>query len=193
MSDRSIFKRWKTVHLVELYTFFAILVHVALVPKNKIKDYWSTDIIIKTVFAPRLMTRSCFLFILSFFHLNDNEKLVPQDSRTSIRSIRFAHSSTISSSYLFLVTILAKPLLQTDLWEHIQAAAKIFASTTPFAPAAVAPIIMRVYMRHKAVKWEIKLYQLCESQSGYVTGIEIMAQMPYVCNTSFSVCQCLIS
>ncbi|KAK3788805.1 hypothetical protein RRG08_029252 [Elysia crispata] len=42
------------------------------------------------------------------------------------------------------------------------------------------------HMRNKAIS-------TCENNSGYVAGIETMAQEPNVCNTPFSVCQRLIN
>ncbi|GFN80197.1 PiggyBac transposable element-derived protein 4 [Plakobranchus ocellatus] len=77
MSPRSIFKTWTTVTVPELYTFLAISFHMALVPKSKLKDYWSTDISVKTLFALKLMKKKRFLSILSFFHLKDNTTVVP--------------------------------------------------------------------------------------------------------------------
>ena len=40
----------------------------------------------------------------------------------------------------------------------------------------------RVYMKDKPVKWGIKLYELCESESGYVWNLEVMCHQPGVSN-----------
>lgn len=46
----------------------------------------------------------------------------------------------------------------------------------------------RVYMRDKPTKWGIKLYELCESSSGYVWTFEVMCRYPGLSNTPHDVC-----
>ena len=40
----------------------------------------------------------------------------------------------------------------------------------------------RVYMKDKPIKWGIKLYELCERESGYVWNLEVMCHQPGVSN-----------
>lgn len=40
----------------------------------------------------------------------------------------------------------------------------------------------RVYMKDKPTKWGIKLYELCESRSGYVWNMEVMCSQPGISN-----------
>ncbi len=51
---------------------------------------------------------------------------------------------------------------------------------------------IHVYMQGKPTKRGIKLYQLCESGSGYMVRFEVMAHKPYISNIPFDICQRLM-
>lgn len=46
----------------------------------------------------------------------------------------------------------------------------------------------RVYMQDKPIKWGLKLYELCESSSGYVCNLEVMCHEPGISNKPLDVC-----
>ena len=78
LSRRSIFRTWKPVSLEEMTKFLSILIHMGLVKKPQITDYWSTHPALSTTFASRLLKRSRFKSVLAFFHLNDNATYTPR-------------------------------------------------------------------------------------------------------------------
>ena len=50
----------------------------------------------------------------------------------------------------------------------------------------------RVYIKNKPVKWGIKLYELCESVSGYVYTLEVYCRYPNISNTPADVVKRLL-
>lgn len=90
LSRRSVFKTWKPVTEDEIRKFLAILIHIGLVKKPLLSDYWATDITVASPFAKKLMTRDRFKAILAFFHLNDNTSFIPrgQDGHDPLHKIR---------------------------------------------------------------------------------------------------------
>ena len=90
----------------------SILVHMTIFfLKKKNKDYWNTDITIKTAFA-QMMPRSRFLSVLSFSHLNNNETQVPRgrenhDPLHKIRSF-FNHLKQVRYFFFQSFTLIEK-------------------------------------------------------------------------------------
>ncbi|GFO14532.1 hypothetical protein PoB_004103700 [Plakobranchus ocellatus] len=74
----------------EIYIFLAILLHIRLVKKTLITDYWRTDITITSLFAAICMDSEKFCSILSFFHINKTKTSSHEASQTMIHSITFA-------------------------------------------------------------------------------------------------------
>lgn len=90
LSKRSIFNTWKPVTVAELRNFFAVCIHMGMVKKPKIKDYWSRHASLHTSFAAQVMARDRFLSILAFLHVNNNETYIPfgQDNHDPIHKFR---------------------------------------------------------------------------------------------------------
>lgn len=78
VSPRSMMSKWKGVTVNEIENFLAIIIHMSLVNKPKIQDYWAKHPMLQTTFASKLMKRERFTNILAFFHLNDNSSAVPK-------------------------------------------------------------------------------------------------------------------
>ena len=53
-------------------------------------------------------------------------------------------------------------------------------------------VLFRVYIKNKPTKWGIKLYELCESTSGYVYNLEVFCRAPGVSNASGEVVKRLL-
>lgn len=71
---------WSFVTLDEIRKFFAILLHMSLVKKPTIKDYFSTDSALHASFPRQVgMSRDRFLSILRYLHLNNNETYIARD------------------------------------------------------------------------------------------------------------------
>ncbi|BFZ08488.1 hypothetical protein BsWGS_11527 [Bradybaena similaris] len=123
------------------------------------------------------MSRDRFKSILSFFHLNDNTTAIPRgenwhDPLHKVRPLVDHLTSGFRSLYTPEQNIC------------------IDEAMCPWRGRA--PVGTRVYMKDKPVKWGIKLYELCESSSGYVWNFEIMCKMPGLSNKPFDVCHRLL-
>ena len=78
LSSRSFFNMWSTVSENEIRKFIAILIHMGLVKKPRVNDYWSKNPVMASSFAASLMSRDRFKMILAFFHLNNNNNYIPR-------------------------------------------------------------------------------------------------------------------
>ncbi|GFN85856.1 PiggyBac transposable element-derived protein [Plakobranchus ocellatus] len=58
--------------------------------KPTLHDYWTRHPVLHSSFAPKVMVRECFLSILAFLHINDNDSFVPhgQPDYDPIQKIR---------------------------------------------------------------------------------------------------------
>lgn len=70
LKPNSLWVTWKPVTTGEMYKFFSIIIHMCLVKKPTISDYWSKDPVIASTFAPSLLSRDRFRSIFFMFHLN---------------------------------------------------------------------------------------------------------------------------
>lgn len=80
-------KNYKPVDVDEMYVFLAISLLMPLVKKQKIKDYWSKDIIIETPIFGQVMPRDRYSFLLRFLHFADNSNVDREDKLFKIRCI----------------------------------------------------------------------------------------------------------
>jgi hypothetical protein len=66
LKPHSIWHTWTAVKLHEMFLFFAVIIHMCLVKKQKIRDYWSTSSFIYTPFSESIMSRNA---ILQYFQI----------------------------------------------------------------------------------------------------------------------------
>lgn len=59
--------------------FFSIILHMSLVKKHWIRDYWSDDPVLASSCADKLITCERFLVILTILNVNNNASLVPHN------------------------------------------------------------------------------------------------------------------
>ena len=122
---------------------------MGVVRKPDIVDYWAQDQVMKTPFHGQFMTKDRFLNILSNLHLVDNRDA--------------------DGDRLYKVRPFINMLKENfPLYEPEQNLA-IAEGTCPFK----GRVIFRVYNPAKPNKWGIKLYQVCESSSGYCVGFDV--------------------
>ena len=161
----SIFRQWEDITRRDLIGFFAILVHIGLVHKPDIKDYWCVDPILQTSFAARIMPRNKFMRILILLHISNNDEYIlpGQEGHDRLHKIRLVYDH-LRSRFRDLYT----PGENICIDEAIC--------------AWRGKLKFRVYMKDKPVKWGIKMYELCESASAYVYDFEIFAGIPDLSN-----------
>jgi len=74
LSPKSVFALCNTVSLQEIKKFFAIIIHMSVLRKSSLRDYWSLQPIIHTPYAASVgMSQDRFLALLTMFHLNNND------------------------------------------------------------------------------------------------------------------------
>ncbi len=165
LKEHSLFKNCSRFTLCEILNFFAIFFHMCIVKKPQIKDYWSQHPVLRSSFAPSIMSRDRFRQLLSMLHLNNNETFVPRG--TEGHDPLHKLSPFVSDlRHAFRSVYMPEQKICVD------------EAICPFR----GRIRFRIYMRNKPNKWGIKLYELCESSSGYVYDFEIYTAQPGVSN-----------
>jgi len=76
IKKNSVWHKWKPLNISEVYKFFSIILHMSLVENLYIKDYWSTNSVLQTTYASKLMKRDRFISIFSMLHIANNDKYV---------------------------------------------------------------------------------------------------------------------
>lgn len=160
-----ILQNWKPVTIKEMKGTLLILIHMGVVRKSSINDYWSTELFIATPFAGTILSRDRFKAILSMLHFSDNSTYIPvgQPNHDPLHKVR-------------------------PIFEHLQR--EFEQAYVPHKNIAIDEAIcawrgrlrFKVYLKDKPNPWGIKFYQLCESGSGYTFRMEIYAAEPEVSN-----------
>ncbi|KAK3795310.1 hypothetical protein RRG08_004465 [Elysia crispata] len=158
-------KSWKTLTINEMYGFILILLHMGYLTKPCISDYWTLEDFCSSKFAAKILTRDRFRAILSMLHFSSNMNYIPIDQA--------GHD----------------PLYKMrPIYEHLQK--KFEQVYRPKKQIAIDEAIcgwrgrlrFKVYLKDKPTPWGIKMYELCESGSGYVFRFEIYAREPGLSN-----------
>ena len=80
-------RQWKDVSVSEMYSFLALAMNMPLVYKGDIKDYWSTNPLIKTEIFSKVMSRDRYLSLLRTLHFANNAENIRGDSLFRIRYV----------------------------------------------------------------------------------------------------------
>lgn len=147
---------WKTVSPQEIERYFSIIIHMGLVHKATLKDYWSTNRTVATTFAPRLMSRDRFCAIHSLIHFSNSVSYIPkgQAGHDPLYKIR-----KIYDSMLLNISTLATVGKFISLDEAMCAFRGRFSHV--------------VYNKSKPTRWGIKMYQVSDSTTGYTSKVEV--------------------
>ncbi|CAG5056292.1 unnamed protein product [Parnassius apollo] len=150
--------QWKPVTKQELKTFFSVVIHMTLVQKESFDSYWSTREIIETSFARKHMNRNRFRAIYSCLHLNDNSNYKP---RNDPEYDAFFKLRPYFDELCFLCENSFYPNENLTIDE----------GTCGFR----GRVHFRVYNKDKPDKYGMKVYMLCDAETGY-----ILRMVPYV-------------
>ena len=156
LKPHSIWSNWVGVKLHEMYIFFAIILHMCLVRKPKVKDYWSTNPFICTPFPGSVMSRNRFTAILSSLHVNDNSTSIPrnQPGHDPMHKLR--------------------PFMDHLLQQFPNSFAPSECLTIDEGVCGFrGRVVFRVYIKNKPDKYGIKMFTLCDARTGYVLRIEV--------------------
>ncbi|CAF1534693.1 unnamed protein product [Adineta ricciae] len=97
VGERLNMARWSDTSLSEMYSFLATMMLTGILPKNRIRDYWSTDRLSSTPIFMQIFTRNRFQDLLRFLYFSNND-LVDADRLVKIKPIIMALKSKFSSS-----------------------------------------------------------------------------------------------
>ena len=74
LKPTSLFAWWNSVPLQETKKFFLIIIHMSMLRKSSLQDYWSLHPIIHTAYAASVeMSWNRFLALLTMFHMNNSD------------------------------------------------------------------------------------------------------------------------
>ena len=149
-------QRWKDITTGDLKIFFGLLATMGLVRKSRIEEYWSVGEIMDTPFFRKCMSRNQFQLILSNFHLADNNLMPPKNNPD------------------FDPLYKLRPFVDMcrDNFRGLYYPERDIA-VDEGGVAWKGRGGSRVYNPRKPNKFQMKMYQVCESTSGYVVGFEI--------------------
>ncbi|UYV67812.1 K02A2.6-like [Cordylochernes scorpioides] len=157
LNPRGLLAKWKAVSIAELKIFLAIIIHMSLVVKPRLREYWSNHIGMRTAFCKSTgMARERFEAILSMLHLNDNMLYIPhgQPGYDPIYKIRTLFDSLVN---------------KFRTWYSPDEKLTIDEAICPFR----GRVHFRVYIKGKPHKYGIKIYEICESSTGYTCNLDI--------------------
>lgn len=150
LKNGSLLARWKPVTLIELKKFFSIIIHMTLVQKESIDFYWSTTSILQTSFAAKMMSRDRFRAIYSCLHLNDNNHYITRGCENYDAFFKLR-------PYFDELCRLCEAHYIPDENLTIDEVTSGFRSRIDF----------KVYNKDKPIKYGMKMFMLCDAETGY--------------------------
>ena len=140
----------------EMELFISLVILTGLIEKPFLEKYWSTDALISTPIFSKSMPRDRFLNILTCFHLNNNENQVNRGSD--------GYDPLFKIKPLYDVTR-QKCLSVYTPEEHLS----LDEGMVPWR----GRLSFKQYIPSKPDKFGMKLYVLCEGNSGYISTYEV--------------------
>jgi hypothetical protein len=145
MTKRCRLNEWTDVGVGDIKIFMAYQILMGLMKKPRLATYWSTDPYIRTPIFNKFMTRNRFEGILSNLHLADETQPPQGDGLYRIRPFLTLLNENFKDVYT--------PAREVALDE----------GGCPFKGRCK----FKKYCPKKPNKWSIKMYQVCESRTGY--------------------------
>lgn len=143
-------RMWTPTNPGEMKKFWGLLLNMGIIKKTTIRSYWSGDILYSTPLYATIMTRTRFETLLKFLHYNNNLNCPPRDDPSFDR---FHKLKPVISHYNKKFAELYSPKKHISIDESLV----LFKGRLHF----------RQYIPSKRSRYGIKLYKLCESESGY--------------------------
>ncbi|XP_071972612.1 piggyBac transposable element-derived protein 4-like [Engystomops pustulosus] len=141
---------WKPVDQAEMLIFWGLLLNMGLVKKPTIRSYWSTDVLYDTPMYRDVMPRKRFEAIMRFIHYSDNS-LCPPASDPSYDRLFKIRPLVKHFNLKFAEVYMPEKNLAID--ESLV----LFKGRLKF----------RQYLPSKRAKYGMKVYKVCESNSGF--------------------------
>lgn len=139
-------RRWKDTTSQELHIFLALTLLMPLVKKHAIRDYWKKDSMTFLPVFPRYMSRDRYQLLLGFLHFADNTTQDKNDSLCKIREL----FTMMNANFTKYFTPFQRLVIDESL--------VLFRGRISF----------RQYIKTKAHRFGIKLFVLCDCETGVV-------------------------
>lgn len=146
LSKFSKVNRWVNTNPDELYCFFGMLLLMPHVKKNTYKLYWSTDILFETPIFGKVFSQDRFLLLMRMIHFDDNSLASGGDKLYKIRTVVESLRRKFSASYSPDKNLVIDESLM--LWK--------------------GRLAFKQYIPSKRKRFGIKLFVLCDSETGVV-------------------------
>ncbi|XP_053319679.1 piggyBac transposable element-derived protein 4-like [Spea bombifrons] len=147
---------WTPIDVPEFLKFWALTMLMGIIKKPSIRSYWSTSPILSTPIYTQSIGRRRYEMILHFMHFSDNSLCPPKEHPQFDRLYKI------------------RPLIT-----HL--AAKFAEAYRPGRDICVDESLMKYkgrlgfkqYIPSKRSRYGIKLYKLCESETGYTQAFRV--------------------
>lgn len=146
LTPSSYLRKWKDTDISEMYVFFALMMLNSCNRKRDMKLQWSTDPLLHTPVFSRTMPRDRFFSILSMLHFSNNEQNQGTDRLYKVHEVL----KRIKRSF----SIMFQPFQDLVIDESMV----LFKGR----------LIFKQYIRTKRHRFGIKLFVLCDCETGYV-------------------------
>lgn len=87
LEEKSRIKKWKDTTMEEMYCFLAVTLLMPQVKKQKMNDYWSSDIFLSTPIFSQILKRDRYLLLLRMLHFSDNNNVDKKDKLFKLRIV----------------------------------------------------------------------------------------------------------
>lgn len=147
--ESSHMKKWQPTDTDEMYVFLAVSLLMPQVKKQRLKDYWSKDVLIQTSIFNQSISRDRYFQLLRNIHFSNNNTPDPSDRIFKIRCIIDHFRKTFRENmYLFENICIDESLM-------------LFKGCISF----------RQYIPSKRHRFGIKFFVAVDCETGYVLDI----------------------
>lgn len=143
--------KWKPVDVSEFYVFLGLMLLTGRHGKNKLRDNWSTDALLHTPIFSQSMPRNRFQAILGMLHFSENADQKEGDSFHKLRAVFYKMTALFQERFY--------PFQNLAIDESLV----LFKGRLRF----------KQYIKSKRHRFGIKLFLLCDCETGYVLNIMV--------------------
>ncbi|CAJ0928404.1 unnamed protein product [Ranitomeya imitator] len=152
----SSYSNWSPVDAVEMMQFWGLVLHMGILKKPELQQYWSVDILYNTPVFRMVMTRTRFEAIHKFLHYNDNARCPARDDPNFDRLFKVRPVIEHFNKKFAEVYVPQRDICVDESLIHFK-----------------GRLGFRQYLPSKRARYGIKLYKLCESASGYTHSFRV--------------------
>ncbi|XP_069802761.1 piggyBac transposable element-derived protein 4-like [Dendropsophus ebraccatus] len=155
-SFHAVSNKWHPTSCEELLKYWGLTLNMGLTKKPEVRSYWSTDILYHCPLYRNTMTRARYEAIQKFLHFTDNSQCPPQNDPNFDRLFKIRPLINILALSFSRVYTLQKEISIDESLVHFKGRLKF-----------------RQYMPNKRARYGMKVYKLCESETGYTQAFRV--------------------